>query len=279
MHELENRMIKKVIVTIVGLVLSLGSMAQIPDSTLYRTNKVKEVNSWVHVVGFNLRNDTCLFSTKKINPAGLPTYIKMDYNCQGWDVVSEVEYEYNALNQLVGITNFRNQQVMNKAVFEVDSFGRVIHETNTVYDPHNVINVYNTYYGSSKQADSMFTTQIVGEDTTLTRTVYTYVNEKLKKSETVDVSKNKPVNTLTNKYDQKGRLVREEFIYFLGYDNDNITKFEYNPKGQISITKSELDNVAAHFFYSKDGLPALTHYYNKFESLEREVWHKYTYYE
>ena len=70
-----------------------------------------------------------------------------------------------------------------------------------------------------------------------------------------------------------------EFIYFLGYDNDDITVFEYNDKDQIVKTKSELTDLVAEFYYNKAGLPIKTFYYNKFGTLEREVWYKYEYYE
>jgi len=249
------------------------------DSTLYRTNKVKEVKSWVHVVGFESTNDTCLFTTKKLNSQGLPTYININYGCQGWNNVTEIKYTYNENYQMVGMETIRNDELLNTVSLEVDSLGRVTRETNTVYDPFEVVVGHNTYFGDGVLADSMHTLTVVKGDTNYTRTVYTYLNGKLKKSQMVDIVNNKPINHLTNKYDSKGRLIREEFIYFLGYDNDNITKLEYNWKDQVVKTHSELDKIAAHFYYNNIGLPVLTHYFNKFESLEREMWHKYLFYE
>lgn len=259
-----------------GVSISYG---QIPDSTLYRTNKIKEIRSRVHMVGFTHETDTCLFSIKKINEYGQPTYVLTDYNCQGWNVKNELRYQYNENNHLIGMETLQNDVLMNKVEMEVDSFGRVTRERNTIYDPFMVVEITNEYYGNDKLADSMKTTNIAKEDTTHTLTRYTYINNKLKSSETIDIDKSRPVNSLKNKYDEKGRLVREEFIYFLGYDNDNITKLQYNDKDQVIRTQSELDKIAAQFYYDKTGLLKLTHYFNKFESLEREMWHEYTFYE
>ncbi|MFT5512544.1 MAG: hypothetical protein ACI8SE_000942, partial [Bacteroidia bacterium] len=133
--------------------------------------------------------------------------------------------------------------------------------------------------GDGALADSMYVAEVSGEDTSYFLTKYTYLNNKLLKSNTINTVTNKPVNMLTNRYDSKGRMTRSEFIYFLGYDNDDITRFEYNVKGQISKTKSELTDLVAEFYYDENGLPKKTFYYNKFGSLEREVWYKYAYYE
>lgn len=253
--------------------------AQVHDTTLYRQNNVKSVSTWVHMLAFEKSNDTCLSSVKHLNKKGSPTYVKMDYHCQGWDVINELKYTYNDQNDMVGLTTIRNDQVVSELTMTVDSFGRIRTEKNTFYEPYGTMEVRNVYFGEGKLADSVFTVEISDTDTTYLVTKNTYAGEKLLKSNTVDANSNKAINMLTNRYDEKGRLTRSEFIYFLGYDNDDITKYEYNDKDQIVRTKSELTDLVAEFYYNKQGLPIKTFYYNKFGTLEREVWYKYEFYE
>jgi hypothetical protein len=252
---------------------------QVHDSTLYRQNKVKSVSSWVHMLAFEKSNDTCLTTIKKLNQQGTPTYIKMDYRCQGWDVMNELKYTYDENNFMTGLTTLQNDQIISDLKVQVDSFGRIVTETNTFYDPYNVVRVRNVYFGDGPNADSMYTVEINDIDTIYFLTTYVYVGEKLLKSNMTNASTNKPVNMLTYRYDQKGRLTRSEFIYFLGYDNDDITNFDYNDKNQIIKTKSDLTDLVAEFYYSPNGLPVKTFYYNKFGTLEREMWYKYEFYE
>lgn len=231
------------------------------------------------MMAFEKSNDTCLTTTKLINEKGSPTYIKMDYHCQGWDVITELKYTYSENNEVTGLTTIRNDQIVSELKMELDSFGRIRSETNTFFDPYGLVEVRNVYFGDGKNADSVYTVEINNLDTTYLLTKNTYIDGKLLKTTTTDAYTNKAVNMLTNRYDSKGRLTRAEFIYFLGYDNDDITQFEYNEKDQIIKTKSELSDLVAEFYYSKEGLPIKTFYYNKFGSLEREVWLKYEYYE
>jgi len=258
---------------------SFMAFAQIHDTTLYRQNNVKSVSQWVHMLGFEKSNDTCLSNVKHINKKGSPTYIKIDYHCQGWDIITELRYTYNDNNDVTGLSTIRNDEVISDLKMELDSFGRIRTEINTFFDPPGQVEVRNVYFGEGKNADSVYTVEINDKDTTYLVTKNTYVGDNLLKSNTTDVNANKPVNMLTNRYDKKGRIARTEFIYFLGYDNDDITLFEYNEKDQIIKTKSELTDLAAEFYYDKSGLPIKTFYYNKFGTLEREVWYKYEYYE
>jgi hypothetical protein len=259
--------------------ISVMALGQVHDTTLYRQNNVKAVNTWVHMLGFEKSNDTCLSTVKKLNTFGSPTYVKMDYHCQGWDVVNELKYTYDSHNFMSGLTTLQNDQVISELKVTVDTFGRILTEKNAFYEPYTEVEVRNMYFGDGALADSMYVAEVSGEDTSYFLTKYTYLNNKLLKSNTINTVTNKPVNMLTNRYDSKGRMTRSEFIYFLGYDNDDITRFEYNVKGQISKTKSELTDLVAEFYYDENGLPKKTFYYNKFGSLEREVWYKYAYYE
>jgi len=270
---------RKILGTTLLLFVSIIAVGQVHDTTLYRQNKVKSVSTWVHMIAFEKSNDTCLSSVKELNKFGSPTYVKMDYHCQGWDVVNELKYTYDANGHMQGLTTIQNDQVISKLNVTVDSFGRILTEKNTFYEPYTEIEVRNLYFGDGPNADSMYAAEVSGTDTTYFMTKYTYADGKLLKSNTTNATTNKPVNMLTNRYDKKGRLVRSEFIYFLGYDNDNITKYEYNEKDQIIKTKSELTDLVAEFYYTDTGLPTKTFYYNKFGALEREVWYKYTYYE
>ncbi|MCO4818559.1 MAG: hypothetical protein KC517_02965 [Bacteroidetes bacterium] len=270
---------RKLLGTIVILCFSILSIGQVHDTTMYRQNKVKSVSTWVHMIAFEKSNDTCLTTVKEINRQGSPTYVKMDYHCQGWDVINELKYTYDENYFMSGLTTLQNDQIISELVVTVDSFGRILTEKNKFYEPFTEVEVRNMYFGEGKDADSMYAAEVSGTDTTYFMTKYTYGNSKLLKSNTTNATTNKPVNMLTNRYDQKGRLIRSEFIYFLGYDNDNITKYEYNNKDQIIKTKSELTDLVAEFYYTKDSLPTKTFYYNKFGALEREVWYKYTYYE
>lgn len=257
----------------------MAGFSQVEDSVLYRKNQVREVQSWVHVTAFENSNDTCLLSTKKVNERGLPTYVKMDYNCQGWDLISEAKYTYDEKYNLTGIQIINNDLISVNTTMKVDDLGRIVYEKTDYYDPASTVEIFYTHYGKTRFADSTFTTEITGGDTTTTKTVYTYLNGKLKRSDIVDIGKSKPVSSLTNKYDGNMKLLRSEYIYFQGYDRDNITKYTYNEKGQIRRTESELDDVAAEFYYDDSGLPIVVYYFNKFGSLERQVWHKYQYYE
>jgi hypothetical protein len=270
---------KRIVLIITLSCFGLSSNAQDHDSTLYRRNNVKTVNLWTHIVGFETTRDTCLSTVKKIDKNGNPTYIKMDYRCQGWDVVNELNYTYDENNNVVGLTTLQNNVVISDLSMTVDSFGRILTEKNTFFDPPGMVQVKNLYFGEGQYTDSMYSVEVDGTDTTYLFSTYTFANNQLVKSSTINALTNKPVNSLNNRYDAKGRLIRAEFIYFLGYDNDDITKFEYNEKDQISKTVSELTDLAAEFFYTSDGLPAKSFYYNKFGTLEREIWYKYEYYE
>lgn len=253
---------------------------QIPDSTLYRMNKVKKVNSWMHVIGFETTDDTCLFAVKEINKYGNPTYIKIDYSCQGWDILNEIKYTYDSNQNVIAVEAFNNGLIASKISKKLDKYGRAIEENNVFMEPYTEIKVKNRYFGDTKLADSMYTMEINNGDTLYTRTAFTYEKGKLVRSETVDITKNAPVNTLTNKYDKRDRLIKSQFIYFLGYDNDVITEFSYNEKNQIVQTKSELEEVASEFFYnSKNGLLIMTRHYNRFGTPEKDILHKYEFYE
>jgi hypothetical protein len=268
---------KRIIIILVGLFgLGLTTNAQIHDSTLYRKHNVKSVSQWVHMVAFEQSNDTCLSTVKKISRSGSPTYLKMDYHCQGWDIINEIKYTYDKNNYVVGMTTLQNDKIISELKITVDTFGRILTEENTFFEPSGFVQVKNVYFGDGPNPDSMYSVEVTGEDTVYFLTTHTYANGQLMKSNTIDASSNKAVNMLTNRYDTKGRMTRAEFIYFLGYDNDNITRFEYNEKDQIIKTRSELTDLVAEFYY---GLPMKTFYYNKFGSLERELWYKYEYYE
>ncbi len=261
------------------LTTTSSSFGQVHDTTLYRQNKVKEVNMWVHVVAFTKSNDTCLFTTKKINRHGSPTNVVVNYNCQGWDVVTELDYTYNDKNQMTGLKTMKNDQLMSHLTMKLDDYGRILEEENIFSEPFSILRVKNKYFGDGMFADSMYSAEINNGDTSYLKTTFVYDDDKLLKSNTINTDSNKAVSMLTNKYDEKGRLVRAQFIYFLSYDNDDITKFEYNEKDQIIRTESELSDIAAEFYYDKSGLPIKTFYFNKFGSLEREVWYKYEYYD
>lgn len=270
---------KNLFTILFATLITFAANAQVHDSTLYRQNKVKEIESWVHVLAFTKSNDTCLNVVKKINPAGHPTYIQTNYNCLGWDMKNEIYYTYNDRYDVTGIRTLQNDNLVSDLTIKVDSFGRILEEVNQFADPPVTVRIRNKYFGEGPLSDSVYTVEVSGPDTTYFMSTNTYQNGQLLKSNTVDVITNKPVNMLTNRYDETGKLTRSEFIYFLGYDNDVITKYTYNEKGQIFRTESELDNIAAEFYYDKKGLPVKVFYYNKFGALEREVWHKYKYYE
>ena len=274
-------MIKTKYIFLWVLVLGFSSIGftQTSDSALYRTNNVKSVETWVRMVGFEKSNDTCLSSVKDVNKKGQPTYIKMDYHCQGWDIVNEIKYEYNDKGHLTRILTEQNEQIISNLNMTTDEFGRTIREENTFFEPSATVIVQNKYFGPVDKPDSMFTVEINNGDTLYLRTDYTYVDGRLKKSQTMNTVENKAVNMVSNRYDEKGRMVRSEFIYFLGYDSDNITRFEYNDKDQIVKTKDELNNLAAEFYYDETGLPVKAFYYNKFGALERETWFRYKYFD
>ncbi len=272
-------MIRNIFTLILIGVTVLTASSQVEDSVLYRKHNIREVQSWVHITAFENSNDTCLLSTKNLNERGLPTYVKMDYNCQGWNLISEAFYTYDERFNLTGIKIVNNDQISTNTVMKPDSLGRTVYEKTEYFDPAGTIEISYVHYGDTRFPDSTITTEINGIDTTVTRAVNTYVNGKMKRSDIVDISKSKPVSSLSNKYDAQMRLIRSEYIFFQGYDRDNITKYTYNTKGQISKTESELDDLKAEFYYDDNGLPIVVYYFNKFGSLERQVWHKYQYYE
>ena len=113
---------RKLLTTTITLCLSILSIGQVHDTTMYRQNKVKSVSTWVHMIAFEKSNDTCLSAVKEINKQGSPTYVKMDYHCQGWDVINELKYTYDENNFMSGLTTLQNDQVISELAVTVDSF-------------------------------------------------------------------------------------------------------------------------------------------------------------
>lgn len=264
-------------ISILLIINSINGFAQYDDSAVYRVNKVKHIESWVHFLQFENSNDTCLFEVKEVNQKGFLTFVKQDYMCYGSQVVSETKFEYDANDRVSVVTSTQNDNLISQTKLFYNAAGKIVREETKVIEPYLMQIITHQYFGPSKTPDSLISVQINNGDTTQFKTIFTYKNGKQTRAEMVDITNNQPVSKHVNKYDSKGRMIRDEFILMQSYDNDDITNFTYNEKGQIFRSQSEISKIAAEFYYGKSGLLSKTFYYNKFETLEREVWHKYTY--
>ncbi|MCB0734737.1 MAG: hypothetical protein H6608_03575 [Flavobacteriales bacterium] len=254
-----------------------AALAQVEDTTLYRTHKISEVQSWVYINKFENSNDTCLFETKTINEKGWITHIKQDYHCHGWDVIAEVNYQYNDKGDPTMITTYKNDNVESIVRLWYNDDHQVIREETKYMEPYVLLLVTNQYFGDPSSPDSLIAIQVRNGDSTIFKTTYQYANGKEVRADVVDVTNSKPFSSMVSKYDSRNRLKRSEYLMFQIYDNDEITLLEYNEKDQVSMSKSELNNTSARFWYDKRGLMIKTMYYNRFEELEREVWHRFKY--
>jgi len=231
----------------------------------------------VHFLQFKNSNDTCLFEVKEVNSKGLLTSIRQNYMCYGSQVLAETTFEYDAKDRVSVVTSTQNDNLISQTKLAYNTVGKISREETKVIDPYLIQINTNQYFGPDKTPDSLITVQVNNADTTRFKTTFTYEKGKQTRAEMVDLTNSQPVSKHVNKYDSKGRMVRDEFILMQSYDNDDITDFTYNEKGQIFKSQSEISKIAAEFYYDKKGLLLKTFYYNKFEALEREVWHKYTY--
>ncbi|MBI1306469.1 MAG: hypothetical protein GC181_07635 [Bacteroidetes bacterium] len=268
------------VISIALMLIYSNAIAQNDDSTLYKKLRVSRVESWVHVLAFENSNDTCLIEVKEIDSNGLMTYVKHDFHCYGYDEIAETRLKYNESGWPVNIVNHSNDRVTSISKMEYNEHGQVVKEETTYYEPEFVLLILvHQYFGKPQKPDSMITTEIKNGDTTLYRTTYLY-NQKSGKQARIDVrdiSNGKNISGQVFRYDEKNRLVHDEYVMYQVYDNDEITNITYNEKNQIVKTKSDINNTAAEFFYQKNGLMFKTLYYNKFEAMDREVWYKYTF--
>ena len=266
-----------VLCLIVGF--AVDANAQYEDTAVYRKNRVKTVESWVNFMQFENSEDTCLYEIKRVNEMGLPTYLKQDYNCHGWDMIAESSIEYDDKGRITHITNTQNDLLSSDSKMWYDEHNRVIREESKYIEPYALILVTNQYFGPEQEPDSMISIWVTNGDSIRFRSVFTYELGKITREDLVDMTEGKPVSSRALEYDIEQRLIRDKFILMQSYDEDQITKFEYNDDGGIFRTSSEINKTAAEFYYNSAKLLVKTFYYNKFETMERQVWHKYTFWE
>lgn len=260
------------------LVLVPEARGQYEDTALWRKFKVKEVISRVNFLQFENSNDTCLFETKQVDQNGLVTSLKQNYHCHGWGIVAETRMQYDEKNRINYISAMQNDQVASNTKLWYDEEGRVRREEIKTFEPYATTIISHRYFGKVGSPDSMLTTQVINGDTAILRTSYTYEGGKQIRAEVVDITHAKPVSKRVNKYDKRGNLVRDEFILMQSYEDDEITLISYDSENRITRSESELHKTAAEFYY-QDSLLRQTFYYNKFGTLERKVFHQYTFWE
>ena len=175
------------------------------------------------------------------------------------------------------ITTYKNDNVESIVRLWYNDDHQVIREETKYMEPYVLLLVTNQYFGDPSSPDSLIAIQVRNGDSTIFKTTYQYANGKEVRADVVDVTNSKPFSSMVSKYDSRNRLKRSEYLMFQIYDNDEITLLEYNEKDQVSMSKSELNNTSARFWYDKRGLMIKTMYYNRFEELEREVWHRFKY--
>ena len=258
--------------------VSLEAAAQYEDTAVWRTHKVKTVESWVNFLQFENSNDTCLYEVKQVNPLGKLTHLKQNYNCHGWDMIAESTFEYDDLGRLTLISVIQNDNAVSTTKWRYDEFGRVVNEESKYFEPYALVLVTNEYYGPPNEPDSMISIRVTNGDTVVFRSSFEYNNGDQIREDLVDITNDEPVSSHSMQYDNEHRVIRDKFVMMQSYDEDEITQIEYK-NGRISRSSSEINKTAAEFWYSQNGLLKQTFYYNKFETLERKVWHKYTFWE
>lgn len=254
------------------------AQSQVADTTTYRLNKVKEVQSFVHFLGFE-RQDTCLFQVRNIDSFGKIEKDYINYGCQGWNMTNTTHITYDSFHQIIKIRYDENDEESSEMRFAYDELGRAVLEINQIWNPYSTSITQYTYFGPLGREDSVYVLQIIDGDSSHFKTINSYKNDLLKKSETYEGATGKIISMYTKKYDEQNRPVRTETYLFREDGRDAITNIVYDRNGRVGETNDEVSELAAHFFYDENGLLALTHYFNRFGSLEREVWHKYLFYE
>jgi hypothetical protein len=280
MQELNKSNIVAIIICLLLLIgINTNVYAQYEDTSSWKLNKVKGVESWVNFLQFENSNDTCLYELKKINEAGKMTFLRQDYKCHGWQMVAETRFEYDVQGRLTLINIIQNDNLMSNTKWWYDEAGRVVKEESKYTEPYALILVSNVYFGPEDSPDSMLSIRVTNGDTIIYRSHFQYRNGDLAREDVVDITNAQPISSHSMQYDSMHRMIRDKMIMMQSYDEDEITNIEYNAEGWISRSQSEINTTAAEFYYHKNGLVAKTFYYNKFETMERQVWHKYTFWE
>ncbi|MFT4522192.1 MAG: hypothetical protein ACI8ZN_001132 [Bacteroidia bacterium] len=268
------------LITLGALLVCQEAFAQHSDTALYRRNKIKKITSYVHFNGFENSNDTCLYEVKEMNQSGKITRIWRNYSCNGYDMAVEIKYSYNKTGQhIIKSEIFQNNTHADISEFIINEFGQTAEVHTQIFEPFGNVHVYHSYFGPLETPDSMLTMEITNGDTTHLKTEYNYVAGFIKSTNMVDVSNNKPMHNTSLKYDSKSRMIKSTFVHFQLDDQNEITELTYNTLDQVVESRSDISAISAKFYYDKNGNLILTQYFNKFKTLEREVWNTFEIYD
>lgn len=252
--------------------------AQANDTAILHKAGVNYVEHKSYMTIYGDRADTCIESKIQVNEYGLVSNETINYNCRGWDLMVENQFEFDSLRRIKKQITLHNDIIQSEARYRYNERNDVSDFEVLTFDPMMTVEVNNLhYYDSSGRLDSTIQVSKTMEDTTIYTVTYSYNKNGLVHLVKTLNETGKMVYSNQYIYDKSERLTEVNTEIIEPEYSYSKSIFDYNENGQLFTSADTDSGITIERYYRKDGLLAMAIHYNQHGTMVKQVHYVYGY--